>query len=255
MIVRGTHPRRTESGPLYDVLRSVPCIATNTIQVSAREAKLPLEKGRGATRAARNASVEVRATSLVLSPPPRFDRTLPPVPVNVVLVEETQPPSGEAPIQWLLITTLPISGLDEVVQVIEYYRRRWQIEIYFRTLKSGCRVEERQFETIDRMFNCLILYSISAWRLLYLMTLGRTCPDMNCELVFEPSEWKAVYAISKSRQIPDTPPSLNELIRMIANLGGYVMRAKTQPGTQTLWIGLQALSFLASAWDTFGPGS
>ena len=87
------------------------------------------------------------------------------------------------------------------------------------------------------------------------MTLGRTCPDMNCELVFEPSEWKAVYAISKSRQIPDTPPSLNELIRMIANLGGYVMRPKTEPGTQTLWIGLQALCFLASAWDTFGPGS
>ena len=255
MIVRGTHPRRTESGPLYDAVRSVPCIATNSIQVSACKAKLPLEKGRGATRAARIAHVEVRARSLVLSPPPRFDRNLPPVPVNVVLVEEPQPPSGEAPIQWLLITTLPISDHDEVVRVIEYYRRRWQIEIYFRTLKSGCRIEERQFETIDRISNCLILYAISAWRLLYLMTLGRTCPDMNCELVFEPSEWKAVYAISKSRQIPDTPPSLNELIRMIANLGGYVMRPKTEPGTQTLWIGLQALCFLASAWDTFGPGS
>ena len=140
----------------------------------------------------------MRAKSLVISPPPHFDRNLPPVPVNVVLVEEPQPPAGETPIQWLLITTLPISDLDQVVQVIEYYQRRWQIEIYFRTLKSGCRIEQRQFETIDRISNCLILYAISAWKMLFLMTLGRTYPDMNCKLVFEPSEWKAVYALSKS---------------------------------------------------------
>ena len=179
MIVRSTHPRQTESGPLYDAVRSVPCIATHTIQVSACEAKLPLKKRRGAPRAARIAHVEVRAKSLALSPTPDFDRKLPPVPVNVVLVEEPQPPSGETPIQWLLITTLPIADQDEVVQVIEYYQRRWQIEIYFRTLKSGCRIEDRQFETIDRISNCLILYAVSAWRLLYLMTLGRTYPDMN----------------------------------------------------------------------------
>jgi len=45
------------------------------------------------------------------------------------------------------------------------------------------------------------------------------------------------------------------MIRMVASLGGYVIRTKTQPGTQTLWLGLQRLHDLSTAWDTFGPNA
>ena len=72
--------------------------------------------------------------------------------------------------------------------VVAYYCQRWGIETYFKTLKSGCRVEERQFEYLDRELNCLAVYSLAAWRIQMLCRLGRTCPDLDCEVIFEPSE-------------------------------------------------------------------
>ena len=101
--------------------------------------------------------------------------------------------------------------------------------------------------------NCVAVYSIIAWRIMYLCRLGRECPDLDCEVVFEPSEWKAVYAIVKKKDPPSKPPRLNEMIRMIASLGGYVIRKSTEPGTQTLWIGLQRTYDLSTAWEAFGP--
>ena len=156
-------------------------------------------------------------------------------------------------IQWLLITTLPIDDVDQVKSIVYYYTIRWQIEVYFRTLKSGCRVEARYFERSSRLLNCLAVYSIVAWKILYLCRLSRECPELDCEVVFEPSEWKSVYMAVRREEPPATPPSLNAIVRMIASLGGYVIRKKTQPGTQTLWIGLQRLHDLSTAWNTFGP--
>ena len=83
--------------------------------------------------------------------------------------------------------------------------------------------------------------------------LGRESPDLDCEVLFEPSEWKAVYTIVKRSEPPPTPPRLNAIIRMIASLGGYVPRTNTEPGTQTLWIGLQRMHDFANCYDSFGP--
>jgi hypothetical protein len=207
------------------------------------------------SRDARVAEVEIRATTVTLAPPYRFDRKLPEVTVNVVLVEERNPPDGCDPIQWLLVTTLPIDDSRDVKRIVQAYCTRWQIEIFFRTIKSGCRVEERQFETLDRMLNCVSVYSIIAWRIMYLCRLGRECPDLSCEVVFEPCEWKSVVMAVKHTEPPVTPPRLNEIIRMIASLGGYVIRKSTQPGPQTLWIGLQRVHDLSTAWNAFGPDS
>ncbi len=97
------------------------------------------------------------------------------------------------------------------------------------------------------------MYSIIAWKIMYLCRLGRECPDLDCEIIFEPSEWKSVYMTVRQENPPSDPPSLNEMIRMIASLGGYVIRRSTQPGTQTLWLGLQRVHDLPTAWETFGP--
>ena len=174
---------------------------------------------------------------------------------NIVLVEEVGTPDGEEPLQWILVTTLPINTHELIRAVVEYYCQRWGIEVYFKTLKSGCRIEERQFESLDREMNCIAVYMIIAWRVLFLCRLGRECPDLNCEVVFEPSEWKAVYHVVARKNPPQTPPQLNDMIRMIASLGGYVNRTKTEPGTQTLWIGLQRMHDFANCYDSFGPDS
>ena len=239
---------------LLDVTRAAPCLFRFSVNVSARTARLVTEtRKRQATRGARLAEVEVRAAAVTVRPPYRRSSKLPKVTLNVVLAEETNPSDGATPAQWLLVTTLPIDNAEEVQQIVAYYSIRWQIEIYFRTLKSGCRIEDRQFETLERILNCLAVYSIIAWKVMYLIRLGRECPDLDCELIFEPSEWKSVYMTVRQRDPPFVPPSLNEMIRMIASLGGYVMRRSTQPGTQTLWFGLQRVHDLSTAWETFGP--
>jgi len=239
---------------LLDATRAAPCLFQFSVNVSARTARLVTEtRKRQATRGARIAEVEVRATTVTVRPPYRQGCKLPEVTLNVVLAEEPNPPDGATPIQWLLVTTLPIDDADQVQQIVSYYSIRWQIEIYFRTLKSGCRIEDRQFETLKRILNCLAVYSIIAWKVMYLSRLGRECPDLDCELIFEPSEWKSVYMTVRQEEPPSNPPSLNEMVRMIASLGGYVIRRSTQPGTQTLWFGLQRVHDLSTAWETFGP--
>ena len=239
---------------LLDATRGTPCLFQCSVNVRARTAKLVTEtRKRQETRGARIAELEVRATTVTVRPSYRQGRKLPEVTLNVVLAEESNPPDGATPIQWLLVTTLPIDNPEQVQQIVSYYSIRWQIEIYFRTLKSGCRIENRQFETLDRHLNCLAVYSIIAWKIMYLCQLGRECPDLDCEIIFEPSEWKSVYMTVRQKDPPSTPPSLNEMIRMIASLGGYVIRRSTQPGTQTLWFGLQRVHDLSTAWKTFGP--
>jgi len=239
---------------LLDAARSTPCLLRFSVNVSARTAKPMMEKHkRHATRDARIAEIEVRATTVTVRPAYRVGRKLPEVTLNIVLAEETNPPNGAIPVQWLLVTTLPIDHAEQVQKIVSYYTIRWQIEIYFRTLKSGCRIEDRQFETLERILNCLAVYMIISWKVMYLCRLGRECPDISCEFIFEPSEWKSVYMIVRKKEPPTNPPSLNEMVRMVASLGGYVIRPKTHPGPQTLWFGLQRVHDLSSAWETFGP--
>ena len=255
-LVRACHTRNA-SGPhlnWLDAARAAKRLFQFSVNVRPRKAKLVTEtRKRQSTRGARLAEVEVRAAPVTVRPPYRRGRRLPEVALNVVLVEEPTPPKSATAIQWLLVTTLPIDDVEHVRQIISYYSIRWQIEIYFRTLKSGCRIEDRQFETLGRILNCLAVYSIIAWKVMYASRLGRVCPDLNCEVIFEPSEWKSVYMTVRKEEPPPNPPPLNEMVRMIASLGGYVIRKSTQPGTQTLWYGLQRVHDLSTAWQTFGP--
>lgn len=254
LLVRACQKRSTDDRSNWlEKVRATECLYECTVDVSARKAKIAPEKQgkRSKSRVARIATVEVRATSVTLRAPYRPDRKLPDVKVNVVLVEEPNPPEDSDAIQWLLVTTLPIEEPEQVQRIVRAYCVRWQIEIFFRTIKTGCRIERRLFETLRRLENCTAVYMIVAWRIMYLCRLGRTCPDMDCEIVFEPCEWKAVYQIVKGEAPPETPPTLNEMIRMIASLGGYVSRKNTNPGPQTLWIGLQRAHDLSTAWNEF----
>jgi hypothetical protein len=246
-----------EAGEKYLRERALaqPVLFTHTIQVRGRKAKVTCEvRGRRQPRLSREAEVEVRAGQVTLRPPWRPDRKLPEVTVNVVLVREVNPPKDDEAVEWLLLTSLPVEYIEQVRQVIQYYCVRWMIEVYFRVLKSGCRVEERRFEHIDRMLSCLAVYMIVAWRTLYVCRLSRGCPEINCEAVFEPAEWKAVWKIVRRTAPPSVPPSLGEMVRLVAQLGGYVNRKHSDPpGPQTIWIGLQRMHDFALCWRLFGP--
>jgi Transposase DNA-binding/Transposase Tn5 dimerisation domain len=235
-----------------------PVMFTKEITVRGREAKVACDpRARRQPRQRRTAPVEVRAATVTLQPPRRPDRVLRPATVNVVLVREIDPPTDDEPVEWLLLTTLPIANAEQVREIVQYYTVRFLIEVFFRVLKSGCRVEARRFEHLERLLPCVAIYLIAAWRTLMLCRLGRSCPDLNCEAVFDPSEWKAVWMTTQQSAPPKDPPRLPEMLTLIAQLGGYVNRPGREdpPGPQTVWLGLQRMRDLAWAWNTFGPGA
>jgi hypothetical protein len=239
---------------LRDHLLEQPVLFRHEIPIRGRKAKVSCEtRGRRQPRETRKAEVEIRAARVTLRPPWRPDRRPPPVTVNVVLVTEVNPPAGDEPVEWLLLTSLSVDGVERVRQVIQYYCSRWMVEVFFRVLKSGCRVEQRRFEQIDRLLTCLAVYVIVAWRTLYVCRLGRGCPEMSCEAVFEPAEWKSVWKVVKRQDPPPQAPTLGAMLRLVAQLGGYVPRKNSPPGPQTVWIGLQRTHDFALCWERFGP--
>ena len=246
-----------EAGDKYvrERVLAQPVLFTHTVQVRGRKAKVACEtRGRRQPRLSREAEMEVRATRVTLRPPWRPDRKLPEVTVNVVLVREVNPPEDDEAVEWLLLTSLPVDDVEHVRQVIQYYCVRWMIEVLFRVLKSGCRVEERRFEHIHRLLPCLAVYLIVAWRTLYVCRLGRGCPNISCEAVFEPAEWKSVWKVIHRTAPPGVPPRLGQMVRLVAQLGGYVNRKRGDPpGPQTVWIGLQRMHDFALCWRLFGP--
>lgn len=243
------------AGHLREHVLGSDCLFTNEIHVRARQSKIPSDKRRrNKSRPAREATVETRAALVTLRAPRRHDRKLKDISVNVVLVSEIDTPPDEEPVEWILLTNLPIDSPDQVREVIQYYTVRWMIEVYFRTLKSNCRVEERQFETIDRALNALAVYMIVAWRGLMICRMGREFPHMSCDAIFEPEEWKSVFYFIHKQPPPNEPPTLKQMTRMLGTLGGYVDRIrKDEPGPQTVCVGLQRAHDITSCWKIFGP--
>jgi len=242
---------------LRDAALATPVLYRKTIPIRGREAKVACEdRGRRQPRVSREAVVEVRATRLTLRAPERQAGQAPDLTVNAVLVTEVAPPAGDTPVEWLLLTSLPIGTNDRVELIIRYYCVRWMVEVYFRVLKSGCRVEERRFEEKGRFLTCLAVYLIVGWRTLYVCRLGRGCPEVSCEVIFDPAEWQSIYQFVHRKPPPKRAPTLQAMVRMVAQLGGYVNRKRDdEPGPQTVWLGLQRLHDIARCWLMFGPGA
>jgi hypothetical protein len=205
---------------------------------SLGQVEFDLAPARG--RSPRRVVQSLRAARVLLRAPYRPDKKLAPVEVTAILAREDNPAAGEDPIEWLLLSNLPVESFEDAHEKVQWYLCRWQIEVFFRILKSGCKVEQLQLQSRERIEVALALYLIVAWRVLYLTRLGRTVPDLCCEVAFSPQEWQAVYLVSKRQKPPQQPPRLLEMLTLVACLGGYLARkGDGPPGPKTIWIGLQ----------------
>lgn len=204
---------------------------------------------RQGSRPARTARLEVRHAQVCLRPPKRS--ALPPVEMWAVYVLEVDHnPSVKAPLEWMLLTTVEVSNFEQATERVRWYTVRWGIEVYHRTLKSGCRIEDRQLNNADRLESCLAIDLVVAWRIYCLAKQGRETPNIPCDVFLSESEWKVLCAVIRSVPPPDTPPSLREAVRMIASLGGFLGRkGDGEPGNTTLWRGLQRLDNMVISWD------
>lgn len=205
------------------------------------------------TRKGRKVKQQIKAVTVTLKPGNKYKKTKK-VKVNAVMAIEKNPPEGEEPLIWVFITNLPINNFDEICKIIQYYLCRWEIELFFKVLKSGCKIEERQLQTAERMKNLISTFMILAWRVMYTMMLGRVCSEISAGDLFEEAEWKAVFKIINSKKnLPRKPPKLGEFIIMIATLGGYVNNKGAEPpGVKTMWKGMARMVDFVIAWEAFG---
>ncbi len=247
LLVRAMSDRRveTEERYLWAALAATPMVATTQIKVPPRNGQ-----------AARPASLSIHWREISLRPPTgRAKEKLPQVKVWAVWAIETAPPPNLPAVEWLLLTTVPVHTTEDALQRLDWYACRWGIEVWHKVLKSGCRIEARQLETAERLKRCLTLYAVIAWRVLYATMLSRTVPEMSCQALLNDAEWQALYcAIHNTTILPPTPPSLNQAVRWIAQLGGFQNRKRDgHPGVTVIWKGFQHLSDLTYMYLVFRP--
>ena len=260
-LIRARHDRRLSgaAGSVEQTVAASPVLATQTVEVS-RQVNHP----------ARIATVEVRALQVTVAPPrPKGKRakadwwtahpdvepvgpsTMGDLALGVILVSEPDPPQGVAPVQWLLVTSLPLTTVSAVLTCIRYYRLRWLVERFHYVLKSGCQVEKLQLGHAARLQRALTIYSaVAAW-LLQATHLARTTPDGPATLIMADEVWRVLLRVRyPHRPLPAEPPTVREAIRLVAQLGGFLARTGDgEPGEKTIWRGFRRLADMVFAWQ------
>ena len=186
--------------------------------------QITLQLPKSKKRQAREAQLELRVQSVMLKKP-RTQKQF--TKLCAILVTDLNNPKGEQPLDWHLLTTLKVTNFSEAIEKVEWYTKRWGIEVFHRILKSGCQVEKRQLASAGKIRRCLSIDLVIAWRIFYLTMLGRETPEVGCDLFLEEAEWKTLMHYKyRSKQIPDKPPTLGEAISIIASIGGFVAGKK-----------------------------
>jgi hypothetical protein len=243
LLIRARARRRVchEAGLLGAAVRATP---------AARQLTVTLR--RGDDRPERQATLTLRFGQVLLKPPSTHPRRkeLAPLPVWAVLAQEDEPPPGHKPVCWLLLTTVPVRAADDAVQAVLRYAQRWLVERLHYVLKTGCRVEQLQLETADRLLRAVATYTVVAWRLLWLAYEARHSPAATCAVAFDRLEWEVLHrAVHAGAPVPAAAPSLAEAVEHVARLGGFLARrGDGAPGVTTLWRGLRRLHDLVAGY-------
>lgn len=231
-----------EQGHLFEQLRAAPLLGCFGLEITRKRQTIRIKgSSHRRMRESRLAQMEVRAMVVRPRPPYRKEHKLPEVELGAVLVIEKNPPEGQEPIQWLLLTTLPVRDFAQAMRIVRIYTRRWLVEEYHRVLKSGCRIEALALRESGALLAAVALYMVVAWRILYLRDLSRGSADAPGTWFFTPGEMRAASLILKRAAASD-PPTLGELTVMVAKIGGYAARkSDPPPGAECLWRGLEKL--------------
>jgi hypothetical protein len=248
-VIRLCHyDRRLADGPskIRAVIASRKVAARRLVSLSRRQRKPGGHKRRRQrARAQRHATLALRAATITLRRPV-YLRDLPEtLTVNVVSVEEVDPPRGQEPVDWLLVTSEPVESTQQVLKVVDIYRARWRIEEFFKALKTGCAYEKRQLETSQTLLTALALFIPIAWSLLALRTLARRDAVAPAATILSPTQLE-VLRRSSNNSLPRRPTAKQALMA-IARLGGH-HRTNGDPGWQLLGRGYHDLLLLVAGY-------
>jgi hypothetical protein len=244
--------RRQPKGPkLYKAMADADLFLERDVQLSRRTGKKrgPTSERIHPARAPRKARLHVRARPLRVARSQHLPHYLPDaLELGFVEVTEPNPPPGETPVVWRLVTTEPIDTAEQVARVIDIYRQRWQVEEFFKALKTGCAFEKRQLESMQTLGVALAIFSSVAWRLLLLRWMERHASKQPATMVLTETQLAVLNAvrIREGRPLPQEPTG-REVLLAIAALGGHI-RNNGRPGWQVLGRGFDSLLLLELGW-------
>ena len=193
-------------------------------------------------RAARTAETELRIAQVDLQPPKSRPQDGP-VPVWVVQVREPQPPPGEEPLEWLLVSSEGAATAESAERIVRWYEARWSIEEFFRLLKSGTRIEDRRLQTAAALEKCLAFDAITAWRVFSLDRYARDRPDTPADQVLTATEREVIARVVQAEGLlppaernRPPPPDIRSWVVMLARMTGWQpSRRRPLPGNEVLW--------------------
>jgi Transposase DDE domain/Transposase DNA-binding len=239
--------RRAEGGPIGELVTAATSMAEREVELSPRKPQgSAKQRKRYPARRLRTARLQISAyrADLLRAHPLGADVS-PRIVVNVVRAVEVDPPPGEAPVDWMLYTSLPVESAEQALEVVDLYRRRWLIEEYFKALKTGCAFEKRQLESVHALLNMLAVSVPIAWHLLRLRTLARVDPDAPGSSLLTAAQFHCLrLELGKpARTLLPKEPTARQVLLAIARLGGHLAN-NGDPGWITLGRGLQDLLLL-----------
>jgi len=232
-MARPSHHKRAEGEPPTEPSLHLFDVARSWKPVGSQDLELPASK----KRKARTAHLSLSYGKVRLLPPQKGpDRGLPPLLVWVVRAWEADPPEGEeAPLEWILLTSIPTESLKEATERIAWYRRRWTVEDYHQGLKTGCQIEQRQLQDYEGLRRLLGFIALLAVRLLQIRSASRENPDTPASAVL-PAD--VVRVVALKAKVPPEQLTVQQGWYTIAKAGGYLARrGDGPPGWKTLWLG------------------
>ena len=244
LLVRAVHARRLQEqeGVVWDELGQQP-----------ESGKFSVAVPRQGSRPARVAILSVRSALVKLEAPlakQQYFAASEPLEVWAIEAREVNPPSKQPALHWKLLGTEEARSFAQASRQLQWYAKRWNIEVFHKTLKSGCRTEERQLESCDRLERMLMLDAIVAWQLMAVTYAARYAPEAPASQWLEDTQWRVLSCWATKQASSTKPPSIYQAVRWIARLGGFLGRKSDgEPGVQSLWLGLRNLQPMVELWN------
>jgi hypothetical protein len=190
------------------------------------------------------AALEIKFKRISVLPPIGKQKHYPALDLTVIHASERGAPKGRKPIEWKLITDLPVRKRSDAIERINWYAMRWKIEVFHKILKSGCKAEDAKLRTAERLANLLAVFCILSWRVLWLTTLNRTAPDASPKMASTDIEIGLLdQLVNDAGNRRCRPGTLAFYLTKLARLGGYLARASDPPpGIIVIWRGLSRLT-------------
>lgn len=190
------------------------------------------------------ATLELKFRRILVQPPLYKQRRYPALELTVLHATEQGKPRGRDPIDWKLITNLPVTSRAQAIEKLQWYALRWRIEVFHKILKSGCQAEQSKLRTAERLVNLLATFCILSWRIFWLTMINRSTKKAKASVAFTPLEIDILKRLVPERQSASPrPPSLQSCLTQLARLGGYLNRASDlPPGNIVIWRGMSRLT-------------